>query len=179
MRTVQSLLSMREPDLSRLDQSQDLISCTSQTDLDSLHQQLPDTSIPIAPNVNDFANSTIIGDDSQSTTSSQNQGTSEIDEAPRTIVKSVARLSLGPAQLTSLMNPRTRQSVDASSLNSSSSKTTEDEDSGTAPTSIKKESIKCVEKTSSSNNPVKKVKDKRDKKESNFKSFKEWVRIRC
>ncbi|XP_031781913.1 flocculation protein FLO11 isoform X2 [Nasonia vitripennis] len=145
MRTVQSLLVMREPDLARLGSSQEVNGGISPLPLDQHPANMSSLSLH-----SNFANSTALQQDISSTSttattlsggsSSEGRGTDGSsctdDEINRTIFggannassKLASNGSSANVSTTTLMSPGARQSIDATSLNSASSKNTEDDD---------------------------------------------------
>ncbi|XP_033223165.1 uncharacterized protein LOC117176901 [Belonocnema kinseyi] len=122
MRTVQSLMAMREPDLARVSSMEENGSSPSPVD----HQHHNDLSLSLQSN--NFVNSTTLPDVSF-VGSSSDRGTESSNEGD---CRSFCKTSSSTAEtninhLTSLL-PGARRSLDATSLNSGSSKTTEEDE---------------------------------------------------
>lgn len=122
MRTVQSLMAMREPDLARVTSMQENGSSPSPVD----HQNYNDLSLSLQSN--NFVNSTTLPDVSF-VGSSSDRGTESSNEGDcRSLYKSSSSTAeTNDNHLTSLL-PGARRSLDAASLNSGSSKTTEEDE---------------------------------------------------
>lgn len=129
MRTVQSLLSMRDPDLMKMSSMDDNASMTLSVDHHHHHHE---SSLSLQPN--NFANSTTLPPDTSSTSfisggsDRGNESSNETDNSTsnRTTLCKNSTSSIDANDNLSLL-PRARRSLDATSLNSGSSKTTDDE----------------------------------------------------
>lgn len=119
MRTVQSLLMMRDPDLMKVSSVEENGSSPSSGD----RQHDMSLSLP----TNTFANSTTLPEPSSPfVNGGSDRGTESSNEDDnRTLCKS----SAGPVKVNDNLTllPRARRSLDTTSLNSGSSKTTDDE----------------------------------------------------
>ncbi|XP_011495325.1 PREDICTED: LOW QUALITY PROTEIN: uncharacterized protein DDB_G0271670 [Ceratosolen solmsi marchali] len=174
MRTVQSLLVMREPDLARLSASQEAVASACILD------QGPDiSSLSLQSS---FANSTTLQETPMAVCASGDRANdvnyccTTDDEVGRGAFGS-GKVSNGSSTSAHLLNPGTRQSIDAASLNSTSSKNTEDEDGNSNSNSLSsnscyREHINVSTPTSTPHN--RKVK-KSDRKEMHLKALRDWA----
>lgn len=199
MRTVQSLLVMREPDLTRLGSSQEVNGGISPLPLE---QHPPDMS-SLSLNSN-FANSTVLQEEITSTattlsgrSSSEGRGTDGSgsctdDEINRTIFvgsNNASNRSSANASTTTLMSPGERQSIDAASLHSASIKNTEDDDCVSSCRNpglaalVQNQNNGCAPQQNGyriqapTSTPQNRRLKKLDRKELHLKSLRDWVSI--
>lgn len=211
MRTVQSLLVMREPNLARLGSSQEVNGGISPLPLDQHPSEMSSLSLH-----SNFANSTVLQQEVTSTSttattlsgcSSSDRGTDGSctdDEINRTIYGGATNAnnsssnnkltgngsnSANNVSTTTLMSPGARQSIDATSLNSASSKNTEDDDCVSSSrnsnlaglvkpdnsSGLQQNGLHIQAPTSTPHNRrIKKL----DRKELHLKSLRDWVSIK-
>ena len=118
MRTIQSLLTMREPDLAR-------IISNEENNSPSRAEHLNSNDISLSPQSRNFVNSTALTDPSFISLSSDRGNESSKEGDSRSSCKSSpSNIEAHDSRLTLL--PCARRSLDATSLNSGSSKTTEE-----------------------------------------------------
>lgn len=162
MRTVQSLLTMREPDLTRLSSSAEI------------------TGGDLSPT--NFANSTSLlhhhhhHQDNLTTCSSSDRGSSSCtdDEANRTSVflngKHPTEMSSKTSSSTTLMSPGARQSIDSSSSKEEETVTPR----SFAPSRRESGSLLTPLSSTPNRSRTKKVHDRKD---LHFKTLRDWVRL--